>query len=55
MGLLIATMTTSRNRMYALMWIAVISLFYYGVKGGLFTIAPAEHIPFKAPRYDYRG
>jgi probable O-glycosylation ligase (exosortase A-associated) len=37
-GLLIAAMASSRLRLYCVAWIAVISLYYYGVKGGLFTI-----------------
>jgi len=37
-ALIVAATATSRERLYALVWIAVISLFYYGVKGGLFTI-----------------
>jgi probable O-glycosylation ligase (exosortase A-associated) len=38
LGAVIAAMATSRIRLYTLVWIIVISLFYYGVKGGLFTI-----------------
>ena len=38
-GLVVATTANSRFRLYALTWAAVISLFYYGVKGGLFTVA----------------
>ena len=38
LGFLIAAMATSRTRIDALIWIVVIALFYYGVKGGLFTI-----------------
>jgi probable O-glycosylation ligase (exosortase A-associated) len=34
----IAATATTRIRLYALVWILVISLFYYGIKGGLFTI-----------------
>jgi probable O-glycosylation ligase (exosortase A-associated) len=37
-GLVVAATATSRERLYALSWVAVISLFYYGVKGGMFTI-----------------
>ena len=37
-GLLVATTANSRLRLYSLAWIAVISLYYYGVKGGLFTL-----------------
>ena len=35
--------------MYALVWIIVISLFYYGVKGGLFTIATGGHFHVLGP------
>jgi len=38
LGLLLAATVTNRARVHAALWIAVISLFYYGVKGGLFTI-----------------
>lgn len=38
LALLIAATATSRVRIHALLWICVLSLFYYGVKGGLFTI-----------------
>ncbi len=38
-GLVVATVAHSRTRLYALIWVAVISLFYFGVKGGLFTLA----------------
>ena len=38
LGAVIAAMATSRNRFYTLVWVIVISLFYYGVKGGIFTI-----------------
>jgi putative inorganic carbon (HCO3(-)) transporter len=38
LGAVIAAMATNRTRLYALTWIIVISLFYYGVKGGIFTI-----------------
>ena len=37
-GLVVAGMATNRTRIDALIWVAVISLLYYGVKGGVFTI-----------------
>jgi putative inorganic carbon (HCO3(-)) transporter len=37
-GLVVAATATSRERLYSAAWVAVISLFYYGAKGGLFTI-----------------
>ncbi len=38
LALLIAATASTRVRIHALLWIVVISLFYYGVKGGVFTI-----------------
>lgn len=38
LGFLVATMATSRVRIDAVVWTIVLSLFYYGVKGGIFTI-----------------
>ncbi len=38
LGLFAAAMTTNKLRLHALMWAIVISLFYYGVKGGVFTL-----------------
>ncbi|GAA0540654.1 putative O-glycosylation ligase (exosortase A-associated) [Rhizomicrobium palustre] len=38
LGILLASVVTNRVRFQAVVWVAVISLFYYGVKGGLFTI-----------------
>jgi probable O-glycosylation ligase (exosortase A-associated) len=38
LGLLVATAALSRARIHALVWMIVVSLFYYGVKGGVFTL-----------------
>lgn len=38
LGILLAATVTNRVRVHAVLWVAVTSLFYYGVKGGLFTI-----------------
>jgi probable O-glycosylation ligase (exosortase A-associated) len=38
LGFMIAGMATNKTRIDALIWVAVISLLYYGVKGGVFTI-----------------
>ncbi len=38
LGLIVATMATNRIRIHAMIWAIVISLFYYGVKGGIFTL-----------------
>ena len=37
-GFVVAGLATNRARIDALIWVAVISLLYYGVKGGVFTI-----------------
>jgi probable O-glycosylation ligase (exosortase A-associated) len=42
-GLFAAAMANSKVRLHALMWVTVIALFYYGVKGGLFTILTGGH------------
>ena len=38
LGLIVAMTVRSRVRIQALLWIIVASLFYYGVKGGIFTL-----------------
>jgi probable O-glycosylation ligase (exosortase A-associated) len=43
LGLIVAATATTRMRIQALLWTIVLSLFYYGVKGGLFTIATGGH------------
>ena len=56
LGVVIAAMATSRTRLYALVWIIVTSLFYYGAKGGAFTIMSGGHYhvfgPGSSPIYD---
>ena len=37
-GFVVAGLATNKVRIEALIWVAVISLLYYGVKGGVFTI-----------------
>jgi probable O-glycosylation ligase (exosortase A-associated) len=49
LGFVVAAMSTNRVRIYALVWVVVISLFYYGVKGGLFTIATGGHYHVNGP------
>jgi putative inorganic carbon (hco3(-)) transporter len=39
LGFMISCLATNRVRIEALLWCAAISLMYYGVKGGIFTIA----------------
>jgi putative inorganic carbon (hco3(-)) transporter len=43
LGILLAATVTNRVRVQAVVWVAVVSLFYYGVKGGLFTIVTGGH------------
>lgn len=38
LGFVVAAMATNQVRIHALIWTIVISLFYYGVKGGIFTL-----------------
>ena len=38
MALLTTVMLTSRERVHALLWLVVITLGYFGVKGGVFTV-----------------
>ncbi|HKX65503.1 MAG TPA: putative O-glycosylation ligase, exosortase A system-associated, partial [Rhizomicrobium sp.] len=38
LGFLIAATATNRVRIDAVIWVAAISLMYYGVKGGIFTV-----------------
>ena len=37
-GFMVAIMATNRVRIEAIIWVAAISLLYYGVRGGVFTI-----------------
>jgi probable O-glycosylation ligase (exosortase A-associated) len=49
LGFVIAAVANSRIRMYALVWVIVIALFFYGVKGGLFTILTGGHFHVNGP------
>lgn len=49
LGLLIAATAVNKARIHALIWIIVASLAYYGVKGGLFTIATGGHYHVMGP------
>jgi putative inorganic carbon (HCO3(-)) transporter len=48
-GLVVATAASTRMRLYALIWVCVISLFYYGVKGGGFTLFTGGHFKVYGP------
>lgn len=43
LGFMVAILATNKVRVDALMWVAAVSLLYYGVKGGLFTIITGGH------------
>ena len=43
LGLMIMVMATSKTRVHALIWAVVVSLLYYGIKGGIFTIVSGGH------------
>ena len=49
LGLCVAATATSKVRLHALMWVIVISLFYYGVKGGVFTLLTGGHFHVVGP------
>jgi probable O-glycosylation ligase (exosortase A-associated) len=49
LGLMIAITAGTRVRLYALTWVIVISLFYYGVKGGIFTLLTGGHFHVFGP------
>jgi putative inorganic carbon (HCO3(-)) transporter len=42
-------MATNKARFHALIWVVVLSLCYYGVKGGLFTIVSGGHFHVWGP------
>jgi probable O-glycosylation ligase (exosortase A-associated) len=49
LGLLVATLATNHTRINAIVWTIVISLFYYGVKGGIFTIVTGGNFHVVGP------
>ncbi len=55
LGLVIAMSATSKVRIHAVVWIVVISLFYYGVKGGLFTLVTGGHAHVLGPSQSIIG
>ena len=42
----------SRERLHALVWIVVISLAFFGIKGGVFTILKAGAFPGLGPAWE---
>ena len=49
MAVIASMMTTSMVRFHALMWVVTLSLGYFGVKGGLFTLLTGGHYAVFGP------
>jgi probable O-glycosylation ligase (exosortase A-associated) len=49
LGFVIAALATNRTRIEAVIWVAAISLLYYGIKGGLFTVITGGHFKVLGP------
>jgi putative inorganic carbon (hco3(-)) transporter len=49
LAILIAILATNRVRIHALILVMVLSLFYFGVKGGLFTLMTGGHFQVGGP------
>ena len=49
LAILISIMATSRIRIHALILVMVLSLFYFGIKGGLFTLMTGGHFQVTGP------
>lgn len=43
LGFMVAILATNKIRIDALIWVAAVSLLYYGIKGGIFTIITGGH------------
>jgi putative inorganic carbon (hco3(-)) transporter len=43
LGVFVLLLTTNRVRAHTLIWVVVVSLLYYGIKGGIFTIVTGGH------------
>jgi probable O-glycosylation ligase (exosortase A-associated) len=55
LGFFAAAMATNKVRVHALVWVMVISLFYYGVKGGVFTLQTGGQFHVVGPPNSYIG
>src|SRR6185437_1285584 len=49
LGLVVAGVMTTQVRIHSLVWISAISLGFYGVKGGIFTLLTGGHFRVLAP------
>lgn len=55
LGFFAAAMATNKVRVHALVWVMVISLFYYSVKGGVFTLQSGGQFHVLGPPNSYIG
>ena len=55
LGLFISAMATNKVRIHAIIWVIVISLFFYGVKGGLFTLTTGGEFHVLGPPHSIIG
>ena len=53
LGFLVAALATNRVRITALVWAMVLALFYYGVKGGIFTLMTGGSYRVFGPVHSY--
>lgn len=53
MSILITSMMTSKVRIHALVWVLCLSLGYFGVKGGVFTLTSGGANKVFGPAYSY--
>jgi probable O-glycosylation ligase (exosortase A-associated) len=55
LGLVISAMATNKIRVHALVWAAVGSILYYGIKGGIFTLLSGGHSHVFGPAQTFIG
>lgn len=55
LALIVATLATNRVRIHAVIWTIVLSLFYYGVKGGIFTLLTGGNFHVVGPEHSIIG
>jgi probable O-glycosylation ligase (exosortase A-associated) len=55
LGFVVATLARNHVRIHAVIWMIVISLFYYGVKGGIFTLLTGGQYHVNGPENSQIG
>jgi putative inorganic carbon (hco3(-)) transporter len=55
LALIVAAIATNRVRIHAIIWTIVLSLFYYGVKGGIFTLVTGGNFHVQGPEHTIIG